>query len=122
MAINLIGNTGTPPPKPAVRESAPAQAVQGANVPTIILPDAAAPPQQPKAEDLRKAVETMRQLVESKAPNSLQFSIDDATGKTIVKITDAKTGEMIRQIPSEEMLDIARSLDRMQGILLKQEA
>ena len=41
---------------------------------------------------------------------------------TIVRITDGETGEMIRQIPSEEMLEIARSLDKMQGLLLRQEA
>jgi len=113
MVINMIGNTGAPLPKPVAREGAPAQAAKPA-----VAPDAASSPQQPKAEDLRRAVETLRQLVENKSPNSLQFSVDDATGKMIVKITDAKTGETIRQIPSEEMLEIARSLDRMQGMLL----
>jgi flagellar protein FlaG len=64
----------------------------------------------------------MKQMVHSTAPNSLQFSIDDDTGKTIVRVSDAETGEMIRQIPSKELLEIARSLDKLQGLLLKQKA
>ncbi len=71
---------------------------------------------------VQKAMESLKQLIEARAPNSLSFSIDNSTGKTIVRITDAQTGEMIRQIPSEEMLEIARSVDRMQGMLLQQQA
>jgi flagellar protein FlaG len=77
---------------------------------------------QPKPEQIQKAIESLRQMIETKAPNSLAFSIDDSSGRTIVRITDAKTGEMIRQIPSEEMLEIARSIDKMQGTLLQQKA
>ncbi len=80
------------------------------------------PQQQAKPEQVQKAVEAMKQLIESKAPNSLSFAIDDSTGKTVIRISDAQTGEMIRQIPSEEMLEIARSLDKLQGLLLQQQA
>jgi flagellar protein FlaG len=117
MAINSIGSSGTQMPLPA--------APQGAAVATEkVLPTTPepAPQQQPQPEQVRQAMESLKQLVENKAPNSLQFSIDDTTGKTIIKITDATTGEMIRQIPSEELLAIARSLDKMQGMLLRQEA
>lgn len=116
-----IGNTGTP--NAATLPAAPPQQ-GGAPQPTakvaVAVPEPA-PQQQPQPEQVQKAMESLKQLIEAKAPNSLSFSIDDATGKTIVKITDAQTGEMIRQIPSEEMLEIARSLDRMQGMLLKEQ-
>jgi flagellar protein FlaG len=52
----------------------------------------------------------------------LQFAIDDESGQTIVRVTDRQTGELIRQTPSVEMLELARSLDRMQGMLLRQKA
>jgi len=117
MAINSIGNSGTQTPTPATPQGAP---VQAARTPAAV-PESA-PRQQPKPEQVQKAVESLKQLVESKAPNSLQFSIDDTTGKTIVRITDAKTGEMIRQIPSEELLAIAGWLDKMHGMLVQQEA
>ena len=54
--------------------------------------------------------------------SNLAFEIDDDTGRTIIKITEASTGELIRQIPSEEMLEIAKALDRLQGLLVKQKA
>jgi flagellar protein FlaG len=97
-------------PQPAPRQAAPA-------------PKAAPEPvQQPNHQQLQKAVEAVARQIESKAPNSVAFSVDSSNGKAIVKITDAKTGEMIRQIPSEEMVAIARSLDKLQGLLVKGKA
>lgn len=64
----------------------------------------------------------MSELINVTEPPQLAFSIDDATEKLVVRITDASTGELIRQLPSEEALAIARSLDKLQGLLLKQEA
>jgi len=52
----------------------------------------------------------------------LQFNIDDETGKTIVKVVDATTNELIRQFPSEEMLSIAKAIDQMKGLLIQQKA
>ena len=119
MAINTIGNSGTPAPLPAAPQGAP---VQPAAVKTPVVVPEPAPQQQPSKEQLQKAMESIKHMVESKAPNSLQFSVDNDTGKAIVRITDVKTGEMIRQIPSEEMLEIAPSIDTMQGMLLQQKA
>ncbi|MDP2194803.1 MAG: flagellar protein FlaG, partial [Rhodocyclaceae bacterium] len=77
------------------------------------------PPERAKVEQI---VKELKQLVDPIVSNGVNFSIDDSTGKSIVRITDGEIGEMIRQIPSEEMLEIAKSLDRMQGLLLRQEA
>jgi flagellar protein FlaG len=63
----------------------------------------------------------MRKSMSETASSNLQFSIDDDTGDTIVRVTDHKTGELISQIPSKEMLELAKSLDRMQGMLLRQQ-
>lgn len=116
MALNMIGNTGTnAAPLPAASQGMPAPATRVA----VAVPEPAS--QQPAPEQLQKAVEAMKQTIETKAPNSLAFSIDDSTGKTVVRISDAQTGEMIRQIPSEEMLEIARSLDKLQGMLLQEQ-
>lgn len=41
---------------------------------------------------------------------NLKISIDDQSGKTVVKVVDGDTDEVIRQIPSEEMLSISRRL------------
>jgi len=54
--------------------------------------------------------------------SSVEFSMDKDTGETVVKIVDTTTKEVIRQIPSEEMLSIAKALDKIQGLLIKQSA
>jgi flagellar protein FlaG len=49
---------------------------------------------------------------------SLQFRVDESTGRMIVSICDAETGEVIRQVPGEEALRIAQDLEnRLSGML-----
>lgn len=72
-------------------------------------------------QELEKAVEAVQKFTEPMASN-LQFTIDEETGITVVKVVDTSTKEVIRQMPSEEMLQIAKALDRLQGILIKQKA
>lgn len=73
------------------------------------------------AAELNEALERVREALAPVARN-LQFSVDDDTGKTVVRIIDSSTDEVIKQFPSEEMLAIARSIDKLQGLLLRQEA
>lgn len=70
---------------------------------------------------IRKALDEVNQKMQSLG-GSLEFSVDRQTGKTVVRIIDTSTNQLIRQIPSEEMLTIARSLDKLQGLLIKQRA
>ena len=53
---------------------------------------------------------------------ALNFSKDQDTGKTIIKVVDTATDTVIRQIPSEEAIAIAKSIDKMQGLLIKEKA
>jgi flagellar protein FlaG len=49
---------------------------------------------------------------------SLQFRLDESSGRMIVSICDAETGEVIRQVPGEEALRIAQDLEnRLSGML-----
>jgi len=52
----------------------------------------------------------------------VSFSIDKDTHGTVVKIVDTDTNKVIRQIPSEEMLQMAKALDKFTGLLMKQQA
>ena len=76
---------------------------------------------EPSQADVKAAVEKVQQAVQSMA-SSLKFSVDQETGKSIVTLTDTETGETIRQMPSKEMIELARNIDRIQGMLLKQKA
>ena len=76
--------------------------------------------QQVSSEQLKKAVDDINRAMQQ-SNRSLQFSMD--AGTVVVKMTDSETGEVIRQLPSEETLAIARSIgDFQQGLLLKQKA
>lgn len=73
------------------------------------------------AEQVEQVVKEMKQVVEPLAQN-LEFSIDKDTGQTIVKVIDTTTKEIVRQIPSEELLTIAHSIDKLKGLLLSRKA
>jgi flagellar protein FlaG len=51
----------------------------------------------------------------------LQFSVDEESGKTIVKVIDAETGETIRDIPPEEILKMQNQLREASERFLKKE-
>lgn len=46
---------------------------------------------------------------------NLNFSIDESSGQTVIKVIDSESDEVIRQIPSEEMLALARRLNELNG-------
>lgn len=77
--------------------------------------------QVPELDQLQTAVDTFNGYIPM-AANNLMFSIDDDNGQVIVKIVDSSTQDVIRQIPSEEALEISRSLDKLKGLLLTSRA
>jgi len=81
----------------------------------------AAPVEVPTPEQIKQAIVVANRALKS-VTNNLEFAHDPSTGKTVVSVIDAGTREVIRQIPSEEMLAIARAVDRLQGALLKAKA
>ncbi len=52
----------------------------------------------------------------------LQFSVDNNSGQTVIKVIDATTEEVVRQIPADEILTLRRRLGDVQGLLFKTEA
>lgn len=50
----------------------------------------------------------------------LRFTLEEESGKTVVKVIDSETGEVIRQFPSDELLKLAKSLEQAGGILIKE--
>ncbi|HJW03996.1 MAG TPA: flagellar protein FlaG [Azospira sp.] len=76
----------------------------------------------PTQAALQQAVDRANQVLETKLPNELAFSVDKDTGSYVVKMIDRQTGKTLRQFPSEEMLEISRAIGQMKGALLKQQA
>ena len=81
----------------------------------------ATPTAAPTRDQVQQAVDQVQQIVRPLA-QSLQFSIDEDSHNTVVKIVDTETNKVIRQIPSEEMLQMAKALDKFTGLLMKQTA
>jgi flagellar protein FlaG len=68
------------------------------------------------------AVQVLNNYADSMSASSLNFILDKDTGNTIVKVIDRDTDKLIRQIPTEEAVALAKSLDRMQGLLINDQA
>jgi flagellar protein FlaG len=84
---------------------------------------------QVSREAFEKVVSELEAYVQSTQRN-LDFHVDDNSGRVIVKVIDASSDEVIRQIPSEEMLAISRKLQefldehnpRNKGVLVELKA
>jgi flagellar protein FlaG len=90
-----------------------------------------APPGEPAAEPVRQTpaapavevhkIESVTRQIDSflrSINRSLQFRLDESTGRMVVSICDAETGEIIRQVPGEEALRIAQDIEnRLSGML-----
>lgn len=76
---------------------------------------------QPAANEVEQAVKTLNDFTAMVAQD-VRFSMDEESGKTIVKVVDTATQEVLRQFPSVEALSIARSIDKMQGLLIREKA
>jgi flagellar protein FlaG len=75
----------------------------------------------PSLKEVEQAVAEINKTLQSKA-QSLEFSIDDDSKRTIVKVIDQSTKEVLRQIPTPEALQIAKSLANSKGLLVDHEA
>lgn len=67
-------------------------------------------PPAPEMPDVEAAVEQIRKYIENSS-RELHFSIQEETGRTIIKVMDPNTGELIRAIPPEEVMAIASMID-----------
>jgi flagellar protein FlaG len=72
--------------------------------------------EQVKKEEEQKAVEEVASKLQefvNLIDKKLQFSVDETSGRHVVTVTDKLSGDVIRQIPSEEVLRLARNLSEL---------
>lgn len=72
-------------------------------------------------EPVEAAASSLREFVQSIRRN-LNFDVDDSSGRVVVQVTDSESGDVIRQIPSEDALKLAESLSEIRSLLFKAEA
>jgi flagellar protein FlaG len=73
------------------------------------------------SEELMQAVEEMNEYFQNVQRN-IHFSVDDDTGTTVVKVIESDTEEVIRQIPSEEILALSKYIEESAGRIIRAEA
>jgi len=76
---------------------------------------------QPTRDVVAKAAEQIQSFVQSMGRN-LNFSIDKTTGYHVVRVMNPDTNEIVRQLPSEELLRIAQHMEQLNSALVNQRA
>jgi len=72
------------------------------------------------AESVREAVQRLDEHGR-RSGHGLRFSMDDSTGRVVVKVIDADTEKVIRQVPPEEVLELARRFQGQEGSIVNLE-
>ena len=80
------------------------------------VPPASAPQEKDPAE-LKELVSNLNDMVQ-KVHRELKFSVDEDTGRTVIRVINSDTEEVIRQIPPDEILAIARNFTGAEGLLM----
>ena len=76
---------------------------------------------EPDREQVLAAVTEMQDYVDA-AGRNIQFQLDDDSGRMVVKVTEATSGDVIRQMPSEEALRLAENMAEIRSVLFSGEA
>ena len=72
-------------------------------------------------EPLEEVVSEMNNLVRE-MHRELRFSVDDDSGDTVIKVIDRQTDEVVRQIPSEELMHLRKRLQEAAGVIFEDSA
>lgn len=72
-------------------------------------------------ESVEKAISSIQGFVQS-IRRDLNFDFDDSSGRVVVKVTDSVSGDVVRQIPTEDALRLAENLEEIRSLLFKAEA
>lgn len=111
----------TPLPGSGENKRQDVAAVEGTKLP----PEVTETQQEAKevsAEKVKEVVEQLNKHAQT-VNRDLLFSVDDDSGKTVIKVVNADTAELVRQIPSEEVLrlseTIRESLESSTGVIVQ---
>jgi len=83
-------------------------------------------PQRPLQNDLRSADEIQQDIAKindqlESMNRSIRFSIDEGTKDIVVRVVDENTGEVVMQIPPDELLKLRERLSEMSGLLVREQ-
>ncbi|MBA6137288.1 MULTISPECIES: flagellar protein FlaG [Pseudomonas] len=112
---------------PAARTGEQPPEKRGLDKPTTALAEVALADDSSKpmavtdVDQVKAAVSQIESFLSSTRRN-LEFTTDEESGKIVVRIIASDTGELVRQLPSEEALRIAHSLNDVNSLLFDAKA
>ena len=127
MTIDTIGSATSARPAERAPVGDAATALGAPRAPALAVETASAvkgPANVPTAEQLKEVVSQLNKASQDKS-QGLEFSIDNDSKRTVVKVIDQTTKEVLRQIPTPEALEIAKALESKSstaGLLIQQTA
>ncbi|WP_332856532.1 flagellar protein FlaG [Duganella sp. S19_KUP01_CR8] len=127
MTIDTIGSASQARPVDRPAAAVGDASAQSARAPATPVETASAvkgPANVPTLDQVHQAVSQLNKSAQAKS-QGLEFSVDSDTKRTVVKVVDQTTKEVLRQIPSPEALEIAKSLESnsgTSGLLIQQTA
>jgi flagellar protein FlaG len=72
-------------------------------------------------KDLAELVGELSDLVQA-VRRELRFSVDEESGRTVIRVVDSETGELVRQIPPEEVVNLVGRFKAEQAGLVSEQA
>lgn len=120
MELRPLSSPPTVQAVPSERDSAAGIRSGTASMPPASSAIVAGPGKQ-GSQQLDQAVEHINKTL-AQSRQGVEFSVDKDTDLNVVKVIDRETKAVLRQMPNEEALAIARQIDRTQGLLIKQKA
>jgi flagellar protein FlaG len=75
----------------------------------------------PTREQVEQAAARVKEVLRG-TTSRLEIEIDHDLDKVVIKILNGESGEIIRQIPSQELLDLAKHLEAPKGLLVRERA
>ena len=79
------------------------------------------PAPTPTKEKLEQAASRVKEVLRG-TTSRLEIEIDSDSNKAVIRILNGESGEIIRQIPAQELLDLAKHLDEPKGLLVRERA
>ena len=119
--VSEIQNLKIPGQIPAQAAAPPARAdaVQTPATPRVTAPKPVEINFDPakSRQNLKDAVSALNEQMAS-TKTGLGFYVDESLNRPVVTVRNVNTGEVVRQIPNEVVIQVAHSIDELKGVLL----
>ena len=113
MSVETISAGATNPVLSAVEAKPAVSQPPTQSVPPVAQADATVV----KEDELARSLEQIQVMMDLRN-RAVEFTTDEVSGAQVVKVVDANSGDVIRQMPAEELLSFMRNLTRMLGTFI----